>query len=198
MNKCMASDIQEMLPELLHNALPATERGRVEQHVVACESCREELRVLRAVKEAAVFAPAIDAARIARQIPPYRGVLPASAPARSRMTQWLVAATAAVLIIGGGSVVMNRDSATTEKIAVVAPATGTGASELSPVIASPGTAVAAAPQSARAAADQAIRNHSTVFVNPSARPTRGTWPSAASRELSAIHDRETPGAIADV
>lgn len=148
MNKCMASDIQEMLPELLHNALPATERGRVEQHVVACESCREELRVLRAVKEAAVFAPAIDAARIARQIPPYRGVLPASAPARSRMTQWLVAATAAVLIIGGGSVVMNRDSATTEKIAVVAPATGTGASELSPVIGSPGTAVAAATQSA--------------------------------------------------
>jgi len=148
MNKCMASDIQEMLPELLHSALPATERGRVEQHVVACESCREELRVLRAVKEAAVFAPAIDAARIARQIPPYRGVLPASAPARSRMTQWLVAATAAVLIIGGGSVVMNRDSATTEKIAVVAPATGTGASELSPVIASPGTSVAAATQSA--------------------------------------------------
>jgi anti-sigma factor RsiW len=148
MNECMASDVQQMLPDLLHNALPATERERVEQHVVACESCREELRVLRAVKDAAVFAPAIDAARIARQIPPYRGVLPASAPARSRVTQWLVAATAAVLIIGGGSVVMNRDSATTDKVAVVAPATGTGASESSPVTASAGTSVPAATQSA--------------------------------------------------
>ena len=55
MNECMASDVQQMLPDLLHNALPATERERVEQHVVACESCREELRVLRAVKDAGVW-----------------------------------------------------------------------------------------------------------------------------------------------
>ncbi|HET7614688.1 MAG TPA: zf-HC2 domain-containing protein [Gemmatimonadaceae bacterium] len=129
MNECMARDIQEMLPDLLHTALPADQRERVEQHLAACESCREELAVLRTVRDAAVFAPAIDAARIARQIPPYRAILPAPAPARSRVAQWLVAATAAVLIIGGGSVVMNRGSATPDKVAVAAPPTDSGASQ---------------------------------------------------------------------
>ena len=150
MNECMARDIQEMLPDLLHNALPATERGRVEQHVVACESCREELAVLRTVKDAAVFAPAIDAARIARQIPPYRAILPAPAPARSRVTQWLVAAAAAVLIIGGGSVVMDRDSSTSERVAVTTPPTDTGASQ-SPGVTTPGetTVASAGSQSAQ-------------------------------------------------
>ncbi|HJQ53614.1 MAG TPA: zf-HC2 domain-containing protein [Gemmatimonadaceae bacterium] len=128
MNECMAMDIQEMLPDLLHTALSADQRERVEQHVAACESCRAELAVLRTVKEAAVFAPEIDAARIARQIPPYRAILPTHAPARSRMTQWLVAATAAVLIIGGGSVVMNHGSAAPDKVAVATP-TDSGASQ---------------------------------------------------------------------
>lgn len=144
MNECMARDIQEMLPDLLHTALPADQRERVEQHLAACESCREELAVLRTVKDAAIFAPAIDATRIARQIPPYRAVLPAPAPARSRVTQWLVAAAAAVLIIGGGSVVMNRDSASPNRVAVTAPLTDTRASQ--PVgVAAPGeTTVASA------------------------------------------------------
>ncbi|HET9775535.1 MAG TPA: zf-HC2 domain-containing protein [Gemmatimonadaceae bacterium] len=146
----MAKDIQEMLPDLLHTALPADRRERVEQHLTACESCREELAVLRTVKDAAIFAPAIDATRIARQIPPYRAVLPAPAPARTRVTQWLVAATAAVLIIGGGSVVMNRDSGTRDKIAVTPPPTDTRASQ--PVdVTTPGetTVASAASQSAQ-------------------------------------------------
>lgn len=144
MNECMARDIQEMLPDLLHTALSADQRERVEQHLAACESCRAELAVLRTVKEAALFAPAIDAARIARQIPPYRAILPTPAPARSRMTQWLVAATAAVLIIGGGSVVMNRDSATPENVAIATPPTDTGASQSMHVTTSGETTVASA------------------------------------------------------
>ena len=129
MNECMARDIQEMLPDLLHSALPVDQRERVEQHLAACESCREELAVLRTVKDAAVFAPAIDAARIARQIPPYRAVLPAPSPSRSRVAQWLVAATAAVLIVGGGSAVMSRGSTAPDKVAVATPPTDTGASQ---------------------------------------------------------------------
>ena len=144
MNECMASDIQGMLPDLLHGALPVEERERVDQHLAACESCREELAVLRSVKDAVVFAPAIDAARIARQIPPYRAIVPAPAPARSRVTQWLVAATAAVLIIGGGSVVMNRDSATPGKVAAVSSPTDTGASQSVAVTTPGGTSVASA------------------------------------------------------
>lgn len=142
MNECMASDIQEMLPDLLHSALPVEQRERVEQHLAACESCREELAVLRTVKDAVIFAPAIDAARIAGRIPPYRAIVPAPAPARSRITQWLVAATAAVLVIGGGSVVMNRDSATTDTVAVVSSPTDTGASQSVAVMTPGGTPVA--------------------------------------------------------
>jgi anti-sigma factor RsiW len=144
MNECMARDIQEMLPDLLHTALSADQRERVEQHLAACESCREELAVLRTIKDAAVFAPAIDAARIARQIPPYRAILPAPAPARSRVTQWLVAATAAVLIIGGGSIVMNRGSTAPDKVAVVTPPTDTAGSESARVTAPGETTVASA------------------------------------------------------
>jgi len=121
MNECIARDIQEVLPDLLHSALPADQRERVEQHLAACDSCREELAVLRAVKDAAVFAPAIDAARISQLIPPYRAILPTPAPKRTRVSQWLVAATAAILIIGGGSVVLNRGSTTPDVVAVVPP-----------------------------------------------------------------------------
>lgn len=144
MNKCMASDIQELLPDLLYNALPAADRERVEQHITACDSCREELRVLRAVRDAAVFAPAIDAARVARQIPPYRGIIPVRAPARSRVTQWLVAATAAVLIVGGGSVVMGRNSAAPEAVARATGPADTSAPESGSIATPVGTSAAAA------------------------------------------------------
>jgi len=64
MSKCADRDIQEMLPDLLHRALRSGARERVELHVATCESCREDLAVLRAVKGAAVFAPAIDVGRM--------------------------------------------------------------------------------------------------------------------------------------
>jgi predicted anti-sigma-YlaC factor YlaD len=39
MNKCTDSDIQELLPDLLHGALAEAEKVRVEAHVAKCESC---------------------------------------------------------------------------------------------------------------------------------------------------------------
>ena len=85
MNKCTDSDIQEMLPDLLHGALAADARERVEAHLATCEECREELEVLRAVKSAAVFAPTIDVDRVVGQIPPYRTIVPASSVRRGRV-----------------------------------------------------------------------------------------------------------------
>ena len=61
MNKCIDNEISEMLPDLLHGALGAEAMQRTEAHLATCEECRAELNVLRAVKSAAVFAPAIDA-----------------------------------------------------------------------------------------------------------------------------------------
>ena len=109
MNKCSDSNIQEMLPDLLHDALPANARELVEAHLATCDECREDVEVLRTVKTAAVFAPQIDVARVVRQIPPYRAIVPVTErPASTRMVSWLVAAALAVVVIGGGSLVLMR------------------------------------------------------------------------------------------
>ncbi|MDP9200392.1 MAG: zf-HC2 domain-containing protein [Gemmatimonadota bacterium] len=118
MNKCTESDIQEMLPDLLHRTLAADESGRVEAHLATCEECREDLEVLRAVKSAAVFAPTIDVDRVVRQIPPYRTIVPAKHPASTRVVSWLVAASLAVVVIGGGSLIVMRQNVTKAPAAV--------------------------------------------------------------------------------
>ena len=117
MNKCTDSDIQELLPDLLHGALAGAEKVRVEAHVATCESCQEDLDVLRTVKSAAVFAPSIDVDRVVRQIPPYRAIVPAAeAPARTRVASWLVAATLALFVVGGGSVLVTRQTSPATQI----------------------------------------------------------------------------------
>jgi hypothetical protein len=58
-----------------------------------------------------VFAPSIDVDRVVRQIAPYRAIVPAvEAPARTRVASWLVAATLALFVVGGGSVLMTRQN----------------------------------------------------------------------------------------
>ena len=109
MNRCSDSDIQELLPDLLHGTLAANARGRVEAHLATCGECREELDVLRTIKTAAVFAPRIDVDRVVRQIPPYRTIVPVTErPVRTRAVSWLVAATMAIVVIGGGSLVLMK------------------------------------------------------------------------------------------
>ena len=109
MNECMNSEIQDLLPDLEHGQLAAAVRQQVEAHLAGCESCREDLRIIRTVKSAAVFAPSIDAESVVRQIPPYRMPVPAKqAPARNRMVEWLVAGTVAVFLVGGGALLSNR------------------------------------------------------------------------------------------
>lgn len=122
MNNCADREIREMLPDLLHRTLRSEDRERVELHVATCETCREDLAVLRAVKDAAVFAPAIDVGQIVSRIPPYAPIPAIRAPARSRVTTWLVAATAAVLVVGGGSLLLNGTSEPQKAVAVVGPA----------------------------------------------------------------------------
>jgi anti-sigma factor RsiW len=119
MNKCTDSNIQELLPDLLHRALSDSERRRVEAHVATCESCREDLDVLRTVKSAAVFAPTIDVDRVVRQIPPYRTILPETErpairrPVTTRTVSWLVAASLALVALGGGSILLQSNGSLT-------------------------------------------------------------------------------------
>ena len=117
MNKCPDTEIQEMLPDLLHRTLTDDARQRVEAHLASCESCREEMEILRTVKSAAVFAPSIDVDRVVRQIPPYKAIIPAiEAPAWHRPVQWLVAAAAALIIIVGVSILATRHNVRVERL----------------------------------------------------------------------------------
>lgn len=109
MNKCANSEIQELLPDLLHDSLSESERRRVEAHIAGCAACAEELEVLRAVKSAAVFVPVIDANRIAHQIPPYRTIAPVrEQPSRTRTLTWLVAAGMLIVAATVGGVLKVR------------------------------------------------------------------------------------------
>ena len=122
MNKCMNNEIQEMLPDLLNGALSQDARGRAEAHLGTCEECREELEVLRTIKSAAVFAPAIDVDRVVKQIPPYRTIVPATdLPARPRLVSWLVAASLAIAVVGVGSLVVARQRVAPAAIATAPP-----------------------------------------------------------------------------
>ncbi len=113
MTSCNEIETREMLPDLLHGSLDASARARVESHVAGCEECREELDVLRTVKAAAIFEPAIDVNRVVGHIAPYTRIVPmVEAPTRSRVVSWLVAASFLVVLAGGGSllVVQQKDS----------------------------------------------------------------------------------------
>ena len=151
MNKCTDSDIQEMLPDLLHSALADAAKKRVEAHLATCETCQEELDVIRTVKNAAIFAPSINVDRVVRQIPPYRPIVPAiEQPARTRMLSWLVAAGLALAVVGGGSAIVMRQIANESGSAVASGSAGTGVTTppatkapeptVEPDIASPSTA----------------------------------------------------------
>lgn len=111
MNECMDREIREMLPDLVHGAVVPSQRSRIDAHLSTCGECRQELEVLRQVHGAAVFAPAIDVDRIVRRIPPYAIITPlVKRPTPSRTIGWLIAASLAVVIAGGGSVLVNRTS----------------------------------------------------------------------------------------
>jgi hypothetical protein len=109
MSECTENEIRDALPDLLHGTLAAATRERIEAHVASCAPCREELEVLRTVKSAAIFAPVINIESIVRRIPPHRTIVPAvERPATARIVSWLVAASLAIAVVGGGSLVLTR------------------------------------------------------------------------------------------
>jgi anti-sigma factor RsiW len=85
MRDCENAEIRDLLPDHAHGALNGVERSRVEAHLAACESCRAELALLRAVR-AAHPAPAVNVARIVASLP-----RPGAAPdARAAATSGVV------------------------------------------------------------------------------------------------------------
>jgi anti-sigma factor RsiW len=113
MSECTEREIRDMLPDVLHGTIVPGDRSRIEAHLAACGECRTELRVLREVRGAAVFAPTVDVDGIVRKIPPYTVITPeVKRPAASRTVAWLVAAGLALVVAGGSSLLMPRSNVT--------------------------------------------------------------------------------------
>lgn len=65
---CPRDDIRDLLPDLVHDQLGATERARAEQHIAGCAECAAELELLRTLRATAFSAPEVDADRIAATV----------------------------------------------------------------------------------------------------------------------------------
>jgi hypothetical protein len=95
--------MKDLLPDLLHDRLPAALRAEVEAHVNGCEECTSELLILRQVV-AVSATPRIDASRIVAALPRYRA--PSMWQRAMHSTQLRIAA-AIVLLAGGAAVLAN-------------------------------------------------------------------------------------------
>jgi hypothetical protein len=99
--------MRDLLPDLLHDRLPAALRVEVQTHVAGCADCRAELAILRSVVAIAVV-PRVDTTRIAAAVPPYRAM---PRWRRTVVSPAFRIAAAVVLLVGGAgliAVVANR------------------------------------------------------------------------------------------
>ena len=115
---CPNAEIRDRLPELVHERLDSATRALVLAHVGSCEACREELVVLRTLRDGMSRAPSLDMNAIARAVvartvegqrSPSRGrasITPSRR--RPRWTDWRVAAAVTMLVVGGASVATMR------------------------------------------------------------------------------------------
>jgi hypothetical protein len=110
MTDCPNVEIRDRLPDLLHERLDPSTRAAVMAHVVDCQDCDVELRLLREART--VLSSGIrmvDVTAVARVV--VARVPRASAATgggRSRGLDWRIAASVLLFAIGGASVVMLR------------------------------------------------------------------------------------------
>lgn len=69
MHDCTNGDVRDLLPEYAHRALGAEARARVEAHLRMCETCREELELVYAVRALRSAAQVPDVSRIVAALP---------------------------------------------------------------------------------------------------------------------------------
>ncbi len=94
MTDCPNAEIRDLLPDLLHERLDGASRERVEAHLRECADCRQELELLRRLRDAAP-APSVDVAGIVAALP---------APRRRpvwRAHAWQAAAAVLFMALGG-------------------------------------------------------------------------------------------------
>ena len=122
MSDCPDSEMRDLLPELLHDRLPADQRARVEAHVASCAACRAEKEILAAMR-AAIVTPRVDTVRVAGAVSPYE-----SRRRIARSSAWRIAA--AVMLLAGGGLLWSSAPRTPTADSMVANATVAPTTEL--------------------------------------------------------------------
>ena len=95
---CSDVEIRDQLPDLVNGRLTGKSLAEVQVHLVDCDACQAEVRLLERARAVLIFTtPRVDPAAIARAL--------RSEGTRSRRQafNWRIAATIAILAVGGGS-----------------------------------------------------------------------------------------------
>ena len=103
MTDCPNGDIRDLLPDLVNDRLAPDQRAEVEAHLGSCDTCREELALLRGMRRSMHRAPAGAVADIVGALPAYR------APAARLGKGWRIAAALLLIAGGGTSIVVARN-----------------------------------------------------------------------------------------
>jgi Putative zinc-finger len=133
MTECRTPEMQDLLPDYVSASLDATASALVEQHLSICDPCRDDIAVLRVARAVRPKAVAIDVAQIVANLPrptptlrlvrssdetsnpavPLRATAAASVSRPRRRwagSVWQVAAAVGVMIVGGTSLIVSRNS----------------------------------------------------------------------------------------
>ena len=116
MTDCPNAEMRDRLPDLLHESLDAGTRTVVLAHIESCADCRAEFALIReahvslvagvrSVDVIAISRAVVERTRTTEALPSRR---PARRSAWSSLLDWRVAASIAVLLVGGGSVLLMR------------------------------------------------------------------------------------------
>lgn len=128
MTECRTPEMQDLLPDYVSASLDATAAALVEQHLSICDPCRDDIAVLRVARAVRPKAVPVDIAQIVASLPrptPTLGLVhsasdtvPMAASAASGLRSrrrwsasvWQVAAAVGVMVVGGTSLIVSRNS----------------------------------------------------------------------------------------
>lgn len=129
MTDCSNAEIRDLLPDYVHDQLSVTDHARVEQHLVSCADCAEELELLQTVFAIRPSVKSTNVADIVASLPRpgqpdaftvhgandqsagnVRDIASAKSVVRktSSFRNWRAAAAIAVMTVGGLSVAIVR------------------------------------------------------------------------------------------
>ena len=122
MTDCPNAEMRDRLPDLLHERLETSVRAAVMAHVEQCDDCRAEMTLLREAR--IVLSPemrVVDVVALSRVVIEKTRKPARMSAKRSPWTDWRIAASVALLVVGAGSIALvRRNSDTRRQVAIVA------------------------------------------------------------------------------